>query len=140
MIAVIDCICGKEIASALEDSYRVYLCGNLQNPQALKWIHDENNEVGISFYKKYTADQPHFHAKATEYNYVISGSTKLLLIDEQEEVLYDAGSIFVLPPMTKYATKHLAGTKILFFKSPGGNDKSLVQVNPALKKWMDSWQ
>ena len=134
-----DCIYGKEIASALDDSYRVYLCGDLQKPQSFKWIHDENNEVGISFYKMYTVDQPHFHTKATEYNYIICGSTKLLLIDSQKEYLFEAGSIFVLPPMTKYATKHLAGTKVLFFKSPGGNDKNLVEMDSTLKNWLHSW-
>lgn len=135
-----DCIQGKEIATALDKTYRVYLCGNLEKPQSLRWIHDEKNEVGVSFYQKYTADQPHFHTMATEYNYIVSGSTKLFLIDENKEFTYEAGSIFVLPPMTKYASKHLAGTKVLFFKSPGGNDKNLVEVTPELQKWLDSWQ
>ena len=42
--------------------------------------------------------------------------------------------------MTKYASKHTAGTKILFFKAPGGNDKTLFAIDNALKKWLSSWE
>ncbi len=130
---------GKDIQTALEFVNRVYLCGNLQKPQDLQWICDNQNEVGISYYRQFTADQPHYHTTAKEYNFIISGETKVFLIDEGHEFLFKAGSIFVLPPMTKYASKHTENTKILFFKSPGGNDKILVDADSKLKEWLASW-
>lgn len=130
---------GDILHQALDKSYRVYLCGDLKKPQELEWIYDAKNEIGISFYKKFTADHPHFHTNATEYNYIISGSSKILLIDEQKEITLEAGSIFVIPPLTRYASKHQAGTQILFFKSPGGNDKELVDATESLQMWLQSW-
>lgn len=132
-------IYGKDLTSALDSEYRVYLCGSLKKPQALKYIHDEKNEMGISHYRKFTADLPHLHTQALEYNYLISGSSKILILDTGEEFVFEEGSIFVIPPMTKYASKHLADTKILFFKSPGGNDKQLIEVDDKVSKWLSAW-
>jgi len=70
---------GEVLYQALKKSYRVYLCGDLKKPQEMEWIYDTKNEVGMSFYKHFSADQPHFHTIATEYNYIISGSSKVLL-------------------------------------------------------------
>lgn len=134
-----DFIRGNEVKEALKSTYRVYLCGNLQKPQQLKWISDNKNEIGTSYYKEFTADQPHFHTTATEYNYVLSGYSKVLLIDEDKEYIFDEGSLFVISPMTKYASKHSENTKILFLKTPVGNDKQLVDVNEQLEKWLRSW-
>lgn len=132
-------LCGNDIFKALETSYRVYLCGDLHQPQQLPWIYDEKNEVGMSHYKIFTSDQPHYHASATEYNFVISGLSKVFLIDERKEFIFESGSIFVLPPLTKYASKHFPNTKILFFKSPGGNDKHVIDVDDEIKLWLSSW-
>lgn len=132
-------IYGSDIQKALETAYRVYLCGDLKQPQDLQWIHDGKNELGISCYKQFTADQPHYHTTATEYNYIISGKSRVLLIEEGKEFLLEAGSLFVLPPMTKYASKHLDNTTILFFKSPGGNDKQIIDVDNTLKTWLGAW-
>lgn len=95
--------------------------------------------MGISHYRKFTADVPHLHTQALEYNYLISGSSKILILDTGEEFVFEEGSIFVIPPMTKYASKHLADTKILFFKSPGGNDKQLIEVDDKVSKWLSAW-
>ena len=131
---------GEVLNQALNKSYRVYLCGDLKKTQEIGWIYDTKNEVGVSFYQYFTADQPHFHTTATEYNYIISGSSKILLLNEQKEVTLEAGSICVIPPMTHYASKHQAGTKILFFKSPGGNDKQLIiDIKESLHMWLQSW-
>ena len=132
-------ISGDSIHNALEHSYRVYLCGDLQQPQDLPWIHDERNEIGISYYKEFTSDKPHFHSTATEYNLVLSGCSKVLLLEEMKEYTFEAGSLFVFPPMTKYASKHTGGTTVLFFKSPGGNDKHLIDIDPDLRIWLSSW-
>lgn len=132
-------IVGSELNKALQSDYRVYLCGNLYNPQNMKWIHDGQLEIGISYYKKFTSDKPHFHGVATEYNYVMNGKTKVFLIDEGEEYIFEEGSLFVIPPNTKYASKHLGGTRILFVKNPGGNDKKLVNTSEVLAEWLKSW-
>lgn len=132
-------IYGKDIQDALESTYRVYLCGDLKKPQELQWIHDEKNEIGVSQYSKFTADHPHYHTRATEYNFVISGCSKVLLIDENKEFVFEAGSLFVIPPMTKYASKHVENTKVLFFKAPGGNDKQLIDIDDQIKAWLSSW-
>ena len=137
---IMEIICGNDLDKALESAYRVYLCGDLKKPQDLKWIHDENVEMGISYYKEFTADQPHYHLHATEYNFILEGKSKFLLVDEKKEIELEKNSLFVLPPMTKYASKHTAGTKILFFKAPGGNDKTLVELNTYLEQWLASWQ
>ena len=134
-----DVIYKRDIQKALDSKYRVYLCGNLKEPQDLHWIHDKTNELGISHYKQFTADQPHYHTTATEYNYIISGESRVLLIDEGKEFLLEAGSLFVLPPGTKYASKHSENTKILFFKSPGGNDKQVIDIDDTLKTWLSTW-
>jgi len=62
-----------------------------------------------------------------------------MLLNEQKEITLEAGSIFVLPPMTHYASKHQAGTHILFFKSPGGNDKQFIEATESLQMWLQSW-
>ena len=83
---------GNDLDKALESAYRVYLCGDLKKPQDLKWIHDENVEMGISYYKEFTADQPHYHLHATEYNFILEGKSKFLLVDvklRRGRVLYE---------------------------------------------------
>lgn len=134
-----DYIQGTYLQEKLSEKYRIYLCGSLEKPQAEKCILDKENEAGISFYQQFTVDLPHFHTTATEYNYIVSGSSKILLLDEHKEITLEAGSFFVFPPMTKYVAKHQAGTKILFFKSPGGNDKQLIDMTKELNVWCQSW-
>jgi len=80
---------GANIERALAEVQRVYLCGDLVFPQdSLEHIQSKGMEIGISDYKEFTVDKPHFHTKTTEYNYVLSGATKLFLIDSQEEQIY----------------------------------------------------
>lgn len=132
-------ICGDELFQALEKEPRVYLCGELKKPQSMKWISDGDNEIGMSFYKDFTHDAPHLHTTAKEYNFVISGCTKVLLIDSGKTYTFGEGSLFVIPPMTKYASKHSGGTRVLFFKSPGGNDKHLIQIDAYTAEWLAEW-
>lgn len=134
-----DYIYGDDLYHELDSTYRVYLCGDLEKPQNLDWIFDKKNEVGISYYRSFTADAPHFHKQAKEYNFVVSGCSKILLIDEKREFIFEEGSIFVIPAGTRYASKHQPNTKILFFKSPGGNDKTLVDADDSLRLWLGSW-
>jgi len=133
-------IAGQKIFEALSKSYRVYLCGDLKSPQSdLQWIDDKQLEIGISYYNQFSADKPHFHKNATEYNYVLKGTTKLFIIDENQEYTFDSGSLFVIPPNLKYATKHVEDTQILFIKAPGGNDKQLIDISTDLEAWLQMW-
>lgn len=136
----IQSLSGSQINDALKLQYRVYLCGDKSMIQpSLEYIPDEQLEVGISDYQEYTADKPHYHAQNTEYNYVVCGCTKVIDLDTGEELQYEAGSLFVLAPNTRYASKHIAGTKMFFVKCPKGNDKIIVNIDNKLSAWMKSW-
>ena len=61
------------------------------------------------------------------------------MIDEGKEYTFGEDTLFVIPPHTRYASKHMGGTKILFVKNPGGNDKNLISVDESLKQWLETW-
>ena len=131
---------GADLDRALEKQYRQYLTGHLQRPQIHLQHIDDDIEIGISHYREFTADKPHMHPTATEHSYVLQGSMKILLLeDEPREYQFDAGDFFVLRPGIGYATKNAPGTKVLFVKAPGINDKTEVPVTEALAQWLSSW-
>lgn len=135
-----DFFSGEVLKETLKKNYRIYLCGNLSVPQeALDCIYDDKLEIGTSFYEFYTADVPHYHKNATEYNFVVYGTVKLYLFDTKETFEFTEGSLYVLPPNTKYATKNAPNTQVLFMKCPGGNDKMLYDCDEHLRKWLISW-
>ena len=103
-----------DIKDALKNTTRQYLVGHLKLPQELDHIDDTNIEIGVTDYKEYTIEAPHWHKVAYEYQYMISGETK-------------------------YAQKSLGGTAILFIKTPPGNDKVVVEVNDNVQKWLEKW-
>lgn len=132
---------GAALDSALSKEYRQYLTGHLQRPQEYLEHVDDDIEIGISHYRKFTADTPHMHPVATEHSYVLQGSIKVLLLEgEPREYLLEAGDFFVLRPGNGYATKNAPGTKVLFIKSPGLNDKTPVPVTEDIKKWLSTWE
>ncbi len=131
----------KVLTKAFENNKRLYLCGDLKLPQpALEPIFDEKSELGISEYKEYTSEKPHFHKLIREYNYVLEGKVKVYIFDENKEYLFEKGDLFVIDKNTKYMSKSLAGTKILFVKVPGCNDKVLLEMDSSIKKWSKSWE
>lgn len=126
------------LASALSQTGRVYLSGNLGRPQeVLPHVADTALEMGMSFYEGFTCDSPHLHETNFEFNYIAEGETHLYDITEDREWVLPAGSAFVLRPQTPYVTKHAAGTRVVFFKAPGGNDKRVVEVPPHVRSWME---
>lgn len=129
-----------ELDHALSLSYRQYLTGHLQRPQPHLSHIDDDIEIGISYYREFTADTPHIHPIATEHGYVLQGSIKILMPDgEPQEYQFDTGDFFVLRPGVGYATKNAPDTKILFIKSPGVNDKTELPVTESLSQWLSSW-
>lgn len=130
----------KTLNAALDKNYRQYLTGHLQIPQPDLAFIESDIEIGISHYRKFTADKPHLHPVCTEHAFVLEGALKIRLLDGSgEEYLINAGDFFVLEPGQAYAAKNIAGTKILFIKSPGLNDKTLVEVDADTKKWLEEW-
>lgn len=131
---------GTDLEQALAKQYRQYLTGHLQRPQEFLKHIDDDIEIGISHYQEFTADTPHMHPVATEHSYILQGSIRLLLLeDEPREYQFDAGDFFVLRPGIGYATKNAPGTKVLFIKAPGTNDKTALPVTEELTKWLSSW-
>ena len=130
-----------KLDEALSQAYRLYLTGHLELPQEeLKHFDDIATEVGISDYKDYKADLPHVHMFNTEFNYVLKGKVKVVLTESGEEYLFDAGSMFIIEPGMPYCTKATKGTRVLFFKTPGGYDKGLVPATSELEHWRKSWE
>ncbi|WP_312102870.1 cupin domain-containing protein [Pygmaiobacter massiliensis] len=127
------------INDALKGTTRQYLAGHLKLPQNLDHIDDTNIEIGVTDYKEYTVEAPHWHKVAYEYQYMISGETKYLDVDTGEETYYVAGDFYRIDPETKYAQKSLGGTTILFIKTPPGNDKVVVDANNDVQKWLEKW-
>ena len=129
---------GKKIEEITNIDYRQYFAGHLERPQLIDAI-DDDIEIGISNYKEFTADKPHVHPVCSEYGYIISGVSKVLLLDCNEEYTLKEGDFFHISKGTPYASKHAKGTKVLFIKAPSNNDKTLVEITEDLDKWMKSW-
>ena len=122
---------------ALELSSRIYLSGHLSLPQeSLPHMSTTSFEMGVSHYREFTHDTPHLHAENVEFNYVAEGETHLCDISSGKIWRLSRGSVFIVGPNTPYATKHRQGTKVVFFKAPGGNDKRLVELSPEIEEWL----
>jgi len=130
----------NKLFNALKKKYRLYLTGKLQKPQKELNCIEDNIEIGLSYYKKFTADTPHMHPVATEHAIVLKGQVKLLIVDTKQEYLLKKGDFFMLKPNVKYASKNKKGTKVFFIKSPGGNDKTVIDIDNFTKNWLNSWK
>jgi hypothetical protein len=130
---------GTEIEQGLSTAGRVYLCGNLSQPNSVRHILTSGYEIGISDYSEYTFEKPHYHAFNTEYNYVLEGSIKILLLREKKEYVFCKGDLFVIQTNEPYVAKCLPGTRTIFSKDPGGNDKVLVPADDTVDRWGSAW-
>ena len=136
---MIEIIKSKDIKESLKDNHRQYLFGNLKFPQELNYIFDSDIEMGITHFKEYAAEKPHFHPLVTEYQIILSGEAKYIDLDKNEEVLLSAGDVFVIRPNTPYIQKSPKDTSILFFKHPSGNDKTLIKMTEKMHTWSRDW-
>lgn len=128
----------QELNAVLKTSSRIYLSGDLKNPQTgLRPLTSTAVEMGVSQYDAFSSDTPHMHLSNIELNYVVEGETHLFDIERNTVWELPAGSVFILEPNTPYATKHKGGTKVVFFKSPGGNDKMPVEVTSEVQQWLN---
>lgn len=129
-----------ELDSALKKKYRLYLAGRLTLPQDELECIDDDIEIGISEYKEFTADAPHLHPIATEHGYVLRGCIRVMLLNgSRDEFEFGEGDFFVLKPGCAYATKNRENTRVLFIKSPGGNDKVTLAADEETQRWLSSW-
>ena len=129
----------EEIEKALKKEYRQYLAGHLGRPQILDHF-DEDIEIGMSYYEEFTADKPHVHPVCAEHGYVLEGALRIRLLDgSKKEFEFLPGDFFALEPGIPYAGKNKKGTRILFIKAPGMNDKTLVEPDEETKKWLNKW-
>lgn len=115
-----------EINTSLESTNRQYLQGDLKKEQLLSYIYSNNSEIGISDYKEYCHDDPHYHDFITETNYVITGRLCLHILDTGKDYVIEAGGVFSVPPKVKHVLKIQPGTRIIFFKNHSMNDKHVV--------------
>ncbi len=138
-MARIEPIYANEIESALAHSTRQYLTGDLKLPQQLRFIKDTEIESGISSYPTYQWEQPHYHTITSEYCYILSGETKYIDLDTQEEYHFKAGDFYVLRKDVPYLQKCQAGCRLFFVKAPGINDKVSVELTPDMQAWCSDW-
>lgn len=131
---------GEDIDKILKNNKRIYLCGQLIKVDNFEHIENDGLEIGISRYKTFTADLPHVHTSNNEYNIVLNGEMKVYLFNEQKEYHLCKGDLFLIEPDMPYISKSIAGTEVLFVKSPGGNDKQLIPVDSSTKYWMSGWK
>ncbi|MBG0739019.1 cupin domain-containing protein [Paeniglutamicibacter antarcticus] len=129
-------------SSAIEESLtgnqRQYLAGPLGRPQDLEHLPYGDVEVGMSSYPVDTADQPHLHPQQREYQYILNGCALLLNLDTGQIHVLRTGDFYVVEPGVAHAQKQEAGTRILFFKHPAGNDKVLIDPDAELTGWLEN--
>lgn len=130
----------SDVEKGLKKNFRVYLCGNLEKANEIEHIPTDGYEIGISVYPDYTFEKAHIHSFNREYNYVLEGAIKIFLLEEKREYLFEKGDLFVINVNEPYVGKSLAGTRTIFSKVPGGNDKVLVEMNDALLRWGQCWE
>lgn len=131
-------ITSGEIRQALEQVSRQYLAGNLSRPQVVAHYDTSDLEIGITSYTDDACEQPHFHTRATEFQYMLSGWTQYLDTDTGEEHEFRAGDFYVIEPGTTYAQRSKRGTRIIFIKVPSTNDKNVVTPGPDVEAWLAS--
>lgn len=129
----------KEIDKAFESETRQYITGKLSLPQALNYLEDENVEIGISRYKEYKIEKPHYHTEVSEYHIILEGETKYVNVTENEEYIFKKGDFYIIRPNTIYIQKSTAGTELMFIKVPGKNDKINCELNDKMKVWFNEW-
>lgn len=134
-----DYIRSSSIEEGLSQDGRIYLCGDLKKENSIQHFHTDGYEIGISDYPQYTFEKAHIHTFNIEYNYVLEGSVKIFMLEEKKEYQFNKGDLFIIGIDEPYVGKMIAGTRTIFSKDPGGDDKVLVPMDNALIKWGESF-
>lgn len=131
---------GTDINHVLKTQKRVYLCGKLTKPNGLQHIQTDGYEMGITDYPQFKCDYAHLHTNNREFNYVLTGEVKVYIFSEHKEYHFQTGDLYVIEPNMPYIVKARANSKVLFTKSPGGNDKVLTpDLETQIGKWKKEW-
>ncbi len=130
-------ICREEIEESLIGTSRQYIVGDLQKPQQLNHIQNEDVEIGITNYNEYATEVVHRHNKVTEYQYMLDGWTIYKDIETGEEFEFKKGDFYCIKSGTTYAQKSKKGTRILFIKVPSIDDKEQMELTEEIKKWYE---
>lgn len=126
------------IAASLEGNSRQYIQGDLKRPQNLPFIFNTNSEIGITYYRAFSHDEPHYHDVITETNYILEGRVCVRITDTGEDHVVEQGGLFSVPPKVTHILKAQPGTKILFVKDHAVNDKHEVDMGSlGLEKWLE---
>lgn len=128
------------ISETLKKNHRQYLVGDLKQAQELQHLQDKNVEVGITEYKTFGWEKPHYHPIVCEYQMVLEGVAKYVDVNKNLEIELRKGVFFIIRPNTKYIQKAQKGCKILFLKCPAGNDKKVLPLTDRMKTWIESWE
>lgn len=127
----------EQIDQATEKQYRQYFCGNLQKPQLMDFVLTKDLEIGISWYREFSTDKPHFHHKTADMIYVLEGIFAIYIVQSGNTVELRGGDFISIPPQTAYASKASAGTRTLFIKDTKGvNDKELIVPEEKVAQWL----
>lgn len=130
---------GLQVRETLFKQIRVYLCGDLSEPENFEFVKTDGLEIGVSHYDEYMVEKAHLHKWNHEYNIIRSGAVKVYIFSEHKEYEFRQDDMYVIEPGMEYVTKALKGTEVLFVKSPGGNDKELLPVTDAILSWGKEW-
>lgn len=128
-----------EIAAGTERDGRVYLCGCLARPNGVRHVQAGAYEVGMTWHPEYACEVAHVHPQNHDFCYVLDGEVKVLLLDEMSEHHFRKGDFFVIEPGERHVAKCKAGTRVLFSKVPGGNDKVRIPHDGTISAWGASW-
>lgn len=131
---------GEDVEAALGDAGRAYLVGHLFKPQrTLDHIGslDSTIEVGTTRYDRPTVDQAHLHTWNTDISVVLSGLFAVRILSTGETRFLRKGGVCVLEPGVPHICIASAGTQVLFVKSPGGNDKTKVELDDDAQQWIE---
>ncbi|MDO4501942.1 MAG: cupin domain-containing protein [Coriobacteriia bacterium] len=129
----------EQFDQACATHQHTYFFGNLAKPQEQFACHPGPFELGMGSYPQFTFEAPHVHAANQEFNYVLEGAVKVVNLETGQEHMFKPGDLFSYDPGVRHLSKNLPGTRVLFFKSPGGNDKELLPLSPAIEAWGSSW-
>lgn len=130
---------GKEVRETLSKQIRVYLCGNLSDPEPFDFVKTDGLEIGLSHYQHFTVEKAHFHQWNREFNIIKAGSVKVYVFDEDKEYEFHQEDMYVIEPNMRYITKAQPGTDVIFIKDPGGNDKELLPITEKILNWGKNW-
>jgi 8-oxo-dGTP diphosphatase len=131
-------ISADSIDTALRDTTRQYLAGNLEKPQLLEHIPSSLVEIGITRYgTEGGRELPHTHRQAFEFQYMLRGVTAYLDVVTGKEYVFRAGDFYVIEHGMVYAQKSKPETEILFIKVPPGNDKVPTETTAELQAWFE---